>query len=73
MDSGLGRLFNDCKGFVIFTGKGNSGKSLFSRDLKDLWFKSDDDGIIIWRNEDDPTEIPTDPGFIRYNDYIKGY
>ena len=70
-NNGLERLLINSKGFVFFTGKGNGGKSRFSRDLKDLWIKHYDDGIIFWSNEDDPTQIPTDPDFIKYKDYVK--
>jgi len=62
------RLFTD-EGFVILTGKGDGGKSMLSN-MDSYWIKSNDDGIILWRNEDDPTEIPTDPGFVIYENYI---
>lgn len=55
------------KRMVIFTGKGSQGKS-----KAPIWIKDDENGVTVWSNDDDPTQEPTETGFVKYRDYIKG-
>ena len=52
---------------VLFTGKGNQGKSIFSKRIP-LWIKEDENSITIWSNEDNVDEKPKESGFVKYHD-----
>ncbi len=50
---------------------GNQRKSLSSK--APVWIREDENLLEIWSNEDDIKEEPKEEGFVRYQEYIKGY
>lgn len=57
---------------IIFTGKGNGGKSLFFH-THPVWIKWTGSSHILWSNEDDINEEPKGTGFVKYENYKQWY
>lgn len=60
------------KQMVIYTGIGNGGKSTISKKTP-TWIQSNENALFVWSNEDDPSQKPTEFGYVPYQEFIRTY